>query len=61
MYKQDTIITVIQPTEIEIHILPPSKITSQLLLSLAANSQKVTFLRFFRVSNYIILRLMYYT
>jgi hypothetical protein len=35
--------TAIQPMEIEIHGLPPSKITSQLLLSLAANSQKVMF------------------
>jgi hypothetical protein len=32
--------------EIEIHGLPPSKITFQLLLELAANSQKVTFTQY---------------
>jgi hypothetical protein len=32
--------------EIEIHGLPPSRITSQLLLELAANSQKVTFTQY---------------
>jgi hypothetical protein len=33
---------IVQPVEIEIHGLAPSKITSQLLLSLAANSKKVS-------------------
>jgi hypothetical protein len=42
-YKQYTSITVMQPMEIEIQGLPPSKIMSQLLLSLATNLQKVTF------------------
>jgi hypothetical protein len=32
--------------KIEIQELPPSKITSQLLLELAANSQKVTFTQY---------------
>jgi hypothetical protein len=43
-YKQYTSIIVIQTIEIEIHGLPPSKITSQLLLTLSANKRKVTYI-----------------
>jgi hypothetical protein len=39
-------ITVIQLVEIEIHGLAHSKITSQLLLSFAANSKKVSIYQF---------------
>jgi hypothetical protein len=45
--------------EIEIHGLAPLKITSQLLLSLTANSERYHFINFIHVSNYyILLKLM---
>jgi hypothetical protein len=39
--------TVIQPTELHIHGLAPSKITSKVILHLSKNSGKVTFFNFF--------------
>jgi hypothetical protein len=46
-YTKDTLRTIIQPTELHINGLAPSRITSEVILHLSKNSKKVTFFNFF--------------